>query len=247
MDEGELVPDDVMIGIVDERLQRPDARRRGYILDGFPRTVGAGRGARRDHPPSDRSTWWSTSRCRARSCSPGSPAVGCASTAAPTTPSRAAEAATGSATSAAATSCSATTTPRRPSTAASTSTTPRPRPSSTTTRARACFDVVDGVGTADEVLARLVERRSTPPVSRRASRDVITAGRTEGPDQLAVMRKAGRVVAEMHTASARRSGRASRPPSSTGSAATCSSGGAPSRTSSATTATRRSSAPRRTR
>ena len=39
MDAGDLVPDDVMIGIVDERLQRPDAMRRGYVLDGFPRTA----------------------------------------------------------------------------------------------------------------------------------------------------------------------------------------------------------------
>jgi adenylate kinase len=40
MDEGGLVPDDVMIGIVEERLARPDAVTRGFILDGFPRTVG---------------------------------------------------------------------------------------------------------------------------------------------------------------------------------------------------------------
>ena len=39
MDAGDLGPDDVMIGIVDERLQRPDAMRRGYVLDGFPRTA----------------------------------------------------------------------------------------------------------------------------------------------------------------------------------------------------------------
>jgi adenylate kinase len=39
MNEGGLVPDDVMIGIVDERLDRDDTTRRGYILDGFPRTV----------------------------------------------------------------------------------------------------------------------------------------------------------------------------------------------------------------
>jgi adenylate kinase len=32
------VPDDVMIGIVGERLGRADARR-GFVLDGFPRTV----------------------------------------------------------------------------------------------------------------------------------------------------------------------------------------------------------------
>jgi len=39
MDAGDLLPDDVMIGIVRERLHEADARVRGYILDGFPRTV----------------------------------------------------------------------------------------------------------------------------------------------------------------------------------------------------------------
>src|SRR6478609_9589010 len=38
MDRGELVGDDVMIGIVTDRLARPDARP-GFVLDGFPRTV----------------------------------------------------------------------------------------------------------------------------------------------------------------------------------------------------------------
>jgi len=38
MDRGELVSDDVMIGIVRERLERPDAVN-GFVLDGFPRTV----------------------------------------------------------------------------------------------------------------------------------------------------------------------------------------------------------------
>lgn len=38
MDAGELVPDDVIIAMVKERLQQPDARS-GYIFDGFPRTV----------------------------------------------------------------------------------------------------------------------------------------------------------------------------------------------------------------
>lgn len=38
MDRGELVSDEVMIGIVRERLDRADARA-GFILDGFPRTV----------------------------------------------------------------------------------------------------------------------------------------------------------------------------------------------------------------
>ena len=38
MEAGNLVSDDVMIGIVRERLDRDDARR-GFVLDGFPRTV----------------------------------------------------------------------------------------------------------------------------------------------------------------------------------------------------------------
>jgi adenylate kinase len=38
MDSGALVPDEVVIGLVDERLARPDAAS-GYVLDGFPRTV----------------------------------------------------------------------------------------------------------------------------------------------------------------------------------------------------------------
>lgn len=37
MERGELVPDDVMLGIISERLARPDAAD-GFILDGFPRT-----------------------------------------------------------------------------------------------------------------------------------------------------------------------------------------------------------------
>jgi adenylate kinase len=38
MDTGALVPDDVVIGLVDERLAEPDAAG-GAVLDGFPRTV----------------------------------------------------------------------------------------------------------------------------------------------------------------------------------------------------------------
>ena len=38
MDRGELVGDDVMIGIVRDRLERDDAAD-GFVLDGFPRTV----------------------------------------------------------------------------------------------------------------------------------------------------------------------------------------------------------------
>ena len=38
MDRGELVSDDIVIGIVSDRIDQPDARG-GFVLDGFPRTV----------------------------------------------------------------------------------------------------------------------------------------------------------------------------------------------------------------
>ena len=42
MDAGRLVGDDIMIGIVRERLSRPDTRA-GFVLEGFPRTVAQAR------------------------------------------------------------------------------------------------------------------------------------------------------------------------------------------------------------
>ncbi len=38
MARGELVPDEVVVGIIEERIDEPDAKK-GFILDGFPRTV----------------------------------------------------------------------------------------------------------------------------------------------------------------------------------------------------------------
>lgn len=38
MARGELVPDEVVVGIISERMDQPDARN-GFVLDGFPRTV----------------------------------------------------------------------------------------------------------------------------------------------------------------------------------------------------------------
>ncbi len=40
LDAGDLVPDEVTLAAVDERLNHPDTRNRGFILDGFPRSVG---------------------------------------------------------------------------------------------------------------------------------------------------------------------------------------------------------------
>src|SRR5262245_2231881 len=42
MDRGDLVPDDVVIGIIAERLDKPDCAK-GVIFDGFPRTVAQAR------------------------------------------------------------------------------------------------------------------------------------------------------------------------------------------------------------
>jgi adenylate kinase len=38
MDSGDLVPDDVVVGIVEERIQKADCKK-GFMLDGFPRTT----------------------------------------------------------------------------------------------------------------------------------------------------------------------------------------------------------------
>ena len=38
MDEGKLVSDDIIIGLVKERLKQPDCAN-GYLFDGFPRTI----------------------------------------------------------------------------------------------------------------------------------------------------------------------------------------------------------------
>jgi len=42
MDKGDLVPDEVVIGIIGDRIKEPDCKQ-GFILDGFPRTVNQAR------------------------------------------------------------------------------------------------------------------------------------------------------------------------------------------------------------
>ena len=39
MDKGELVPDDLVIEIVKDRLNKEDVKQNGFILDGYPRTL----------------------------------------------------------------------------------------------------------------------------------------------------------------------------------------------------------------
>jgi len=39
MEAGQLVPDDVVVGVIAERIGQADVQRKGFVLDGFPRTV----------------------------------------------------------------------------------------------------------------------------------------------------------------------------------------------------------------
>lgn len=46
LDAGELVPDEVVLGLIEERFKSDDCRK-GFLLDGFPRTVGQAQGLKR--------------------------------------------------------------------------------------------------------------------------------------------------------------------------------------------------------
>ena len=67
MDAGQLVPDELVIGIIQERLKAADCAN-GFILDGFPRTIPQAEAlGRRSRSWAAASTPWCRSRCRARS------------------------------------------------------------------------------------------------------------------------------------------------------------------------------------
>ena len=52
MDAGQLVSDDIIVGLVKERLKQPDCRP-GYLFDGFPRTIPQAEAMQREKVPLD--------------------------------------------------------------------------------------------------------------------------------------------------------------------------------------------------
>src|ERR671937_2255907 len=52
MDAGQLVSDDIIIGLVQERLKQPDCAH-GYLFDGFPRTIPQAEALKRAGVPLD--------------------------------------------------------------------------------------------------------------------------------------------------------------------------------------------------
>ncbi len=53
MDQGELIPDEVVLAMVAGRLEQDDTKGRGFVLDGFPRTVAQAEGLARLLQPDD--------------------------------------------------------------------------------------------------------------------------------------------------------------------------------------------------
>ena len=87
MDAGGLVGDDIMIGIVDERLQPRRRRDQGLHPRRLPADGRPGRGARRDHRPSSPiDVVIDLDVPREMVLAAASRPAGCAGTAAPTTP-----------------------------------------------------------------------------------------------------------------------------------------------------------------
>ena len=84
MDEGELVPDEIVIGVIEEALAPGGPLEDGFVLDGFPRTLHQAQELDRvlDGRQLDLR---STSTCPGASCSTGSRAAGSARTASAST------------------------------------------------------------------------------------------------------------------------------------------------------------------
>ena len=160
MDAGNLVPDEVTIGMAKDRMEQPDAAN-GFLLDGFPRNVSQAEaldemlkaeGMKLDavldlEVPEDEVVKRIAGRRICRNDS--SACLPCRRT---TSRRR-----TASATSAAASCTSVTTTPRRRSASGSRSTTRRPSRSSTTTRPRAWWSTISALGKVDEVTERAMD------------------------------------------------------------------------------------------
>ena len=198
MDRGELCPTTSWAASSTSGWPSDDTRNRGYILDGFPRTVGQAEllGEITADQPLDLVI---DLVVPADVVLERLAAAGSAPTAAPTTRSTTRPATAGCATTAAARSSSAPTTPPRPSRSASTSTSARPRRSSPGTRSATCSPTVDGLGTADEVTARLVAAIDERP-PRRSSVRCPTEISCTGLD------RPGRHALRQHAATRRRSG-----------------------------------------
>ena len=237
MAAGGLVPDDLMIGIVDERLDRDDTTSRGYILDGFPAPSARPRPWPRS-PRRAHSTWSSTSTWPRRWCSSGWRADGCAATARPTTRSTRHPSTGGCATTAAATSMQ-----RDDDTPAAIEKRLAEYETSTAPLIewygeRGLLEVVDGMGPHRRGhRAAVLGHRQSPFELSRGRRTAVARGRRTA-DEIRTMRRAagrGRDARRHPRPSARRTTMAT----STGWPGGAGAGGGAGRTSSATTATRR--------
>ena len=81
MDAGDLVPDEIVVGVIEECVVPGGPLGGGFVLDGFPRTLHQARELDRVHRREPAAPRHRSRRSRARSCSTASRAAGCARTA----------------------------------------------------------------------------------------------------------------------------------------------------------------------